>query len=40
MVTRRFPLDEAPDAYAAARQTGENIKVHIESRSTQNGGTR
>jgi L-iditol 2-dehydrogenase len=35
MVTRRFPLDEAPDAYTAARQTGENIKVHIESRSTR-----
>jgi L-iditol 2-dehydrogenase len=35
MVTRRFALDEAPDAYAAARQTGENIKVHIESRSTR-----
>ncbi|MGY1643009.1 zinc-binding dehydrogenase [Geodermatophilus sp. SYSU D00703] len=33
MVTRRFALDEAPDAYAAARQTGENIKVHIENRS-------
>lgn len=33
MVTRRFGLDEAPDAYAAARQTGENIKVHIENRS-------
>jgi len=31
MVTRRFPLAEAPAAYAAARQTGENIKVHIES---------
>jgi L-iditol 2-dehydrogenase len=35
MVTRRFTLDEAPDAYTAARQTGENIKVHIESRSTR-----
>ena len=33
MVTRRFTLDEAPDAYTAARQTGENIKVHIENRS-------
>jgi L-iditol 2-dehydrogenase len=31
MVTRRFPLDEAPDAYEAARHTGENIKVHIEN---------
>ena len=35
MVTRRFALDEAPDAYAAARQTGENVKVHIENRSTR-----
>lgn len=35
MVTRRFGLDEAPNAYAAARQTGENIKVHIENRSTR-----
>ena len=35
MVTRRFTLDEAPDAYTAARQTGENIKVHIENRSTR-----
>ena len=35
MVTRRFDLTEAPDAYAAARQTGENIKVHIENRSTR-----
>jgi L-iditol 2-dehydrogenase len=35
MVTRRFDLAEAPDAYAAARQTGENIKVHIERRSTR-----
>jgi L-iditol 2-dehydrogenase len=35
MVTRRFALDEAPDAYAAARQTGENIKVHIENRSAR-----
>jgi L-iditol 2-dehydrogenase len=35
MVTRRFALDEAPDAYAAARQTGENIKVHIENRGTR-----
>jgi L-iditol 2-dehydrogenase len=33
MVTRRFPLDEAPDAYEAARQTSENIKVHIENRN-------
>ena len=35
MVTRRFALAEAPDAYAAARQTGENIKVHIENRSSR-----
>jgi L-iditol 2-dehydrogenase len=35
MVTRRFPLGEAPDAYEAARQTGENIKVHIESGSSR-----
>jgi L-iditol 2-dehydrogenase len=33
MVTRRFPLGEAPDAYAAARRTSENIKVHIENGS-------
>lgn len=33
MVTRRFALAQAPDAYAAARQTGENVKVHIENRS-------
>ncbi|MFP5372766.1 MAG: alcohol dehydrogenase, partial [Actinomycetes bacterium] len=31
MITRRFPLDQAPDAYAAARRTDENVKVHIES---------
>src|SRR5829696_4924211 len=30
MVTARFPLDKAPDAYAAARRTQENVKVHIE----------
>ena len=35
MVTRRFPLDEAPDAYEAARHTGENIKVHIENGSSR-----
>jgi L-iditol 2-dehydrogenase len=35
MVSRRFPLDSAPDAYDAARRTSENIKVHIE-----NGGNR
>jgi L-iditol 2-dehydrogenase len=31
MVTKRFPLDHAPDAYAAARRTDENVKVHIEN---------
>ena len=35
MVTRRFPLDAAPDAYEAARRTSENIKVHIENGSTR-----
>ena len=35
MVTRRFPLDAAPDAYAAARLTSENIKVHIENGSSR-----
>ena len=35
MVTRRFPLDEAPDAYDAARRTSENIKVHIENGSSR-----
>ena len=35
MVTRRFPLDSAPDAYDAARRTGENIKVHIENGSSR-----
>lgn len=34
MVTARFPLDKAPDAYAAARQTHENVKVHIEFQGT------
>jgi L-iditol 2-dehydrogenase len=34
MVTRRFSLDRAPDAYDAARLTNENTKVHIESGST------
>lgn len=29
MISRRFTLAEAPDAYAAARRTNENIKVHI-----------
>jgi L-iditol 2-dehydrogenase len=31
MVTRRFSLADAPDAYAAARRTDENVKVHIEN---------
>jgi 2-desacetyl-2-hydroxyethyl bacteriochlorophyllide A dehydrogenase len=31
MVTKRFDLAQAPDAYDAARQTSENTKVHIES---------
>lgn len=35
MVTRRFPLAEAPDAYAAARRTDENVKVHIENGSSR-----
>ena len=35
MVTRRFPLEQAPDAYEAARRTSENIKVHIENGSTR-----
>jgi L-iditol 2-dehydrogenase len=30
MVTRRFDLAQASDAYAAARRTDENVKVHIE----------
>jgi len=29
-VTQRFDLTKAPDAYAAARRTDENVKVHIE----------
>lgn len=35
MVTRRFALDDAPDAYDAARHTSENIKVHIENGSSR-----
>lgn len=31
MVTARFELGKAPDAYAAARRTDENIKVHIQN---------
>jgi L-iditol 2-dehydrogenase len=30
MITARFPLSRAPEAYAAARRTSENVKVHIE----------
>lgn len=30
MITARYPLDRAPEAYAAARRTSENVKVHIE----------
>jgi L-iditol 2-dehydrogenase len=30
MVTQRFDLGDAPAAYAAARRTDENVKVHIE----------
>jgi threonine dehydrogenase-like Zn-dependent dehydrogenase len=30
MVTTRFPLEQAPDAYAAARRTDQNVKVHIQ----------
>ncbi|MFI5707817.1 zinc-binding dehydrogenase [Kribbella sp. NPDC051620] len=31
MISSRYPLDRAVDAYAAARRTGENVKVHIEN---------
>ena len=31
MITSRYPLDRAPEAYAAARRTAENVKVHIEN---------
>lgn len=31
MITSRFSLDEAPKAYEAARQTDENVKVHIQN---------
>jgi len=31
MVSQRFPLEQAPDAYAAARRTDQNVKVHIEN---------
>lgn len=30
MITSTFPLERAPEAYDAARRTGENVKVHIE----------
>jgi L-iditol 2-dehydrogenase len=29
IVTATFPLEEALDAFAAARDTAENIKVHL-----------
>ncbi len=35
MVTRRFDLAQAPEAYEAARRTSENTKVHIESGSAR-----
>jgi L-iditol 2-dehydrogenase len=31
MVSQRFSLVDAPDAYAAARRTDQNVKVHIEN---------
>jgi len=31
MVTARFELGKAPDAYVAARRTDENVKVHIQN---------
>jgi L-iditol 2-dehydrogenase len=31
MITKRVPLADAPEAYAAARRTDENVKVHIEN---------
>jgi L-iditol 2-dehydrogenase len=31
MITNRFPLERAPEAYAAARRTDRNVKVHIEN---------
>ena len=31
MVTKRFDLADAPDAYDAARRTDVNVKVHIEN---------
>jgi len=37
MVTERFDLADAPAAYAAARRTDENVKVHIENGHIQNG---
>ncbi|WP_181958346.1 hypothetical protein [Nonomuraea deserti] len=29
MITDRFPLERAPEAYDAARRTDKNVKVHI-----------
>ena len=31
MITNRFPLARAPEAYAASRRTDQNVKVHIEN---------
>ncbi|MFI7610936.1 zinc-binding dehydrogenase [Nonomuraea terrae] len=31
MITSRFPLERAPEAYDAARRTDRNVKVHIEN---------
>lgn len=31
MITNRFPLDQALEAYAAARRADQNVKVHIEN---------
>ncbi|MGW1345831.1 zinc-dependent alcohol dehydrogenase [Kribbella sp. NPDC002412] len=31
MITSRYPLERAPEAYLAARRTDENVKVHIEN---------
>lgn len=31
MITTRIPLGNAPEAYAAARRTDQNVKVHIEN---------
>jgi L-iditol 2-dehydrogenase len=31
MITSRFPIERAPEAYDAARHTDRNVKVHIEN---------